>query len=157
VDFKSYVAATRVGSDQKVPFRGLTLVNSRKASTDNRQAWPVGPLFSAAQMRHNFAIWALERSGTSCGRLHLYYCLRCKWAFRVDDRSGSVPPLDLNGNPIQELEAAERLATFGVGPCPAFYPPNRECPGHTGGSKTSTPTSEARRTTSRSQTNVEEN
>ena len=120
MDFKSYVAATRVGSDQKVPFRGLTLVDSRKANTDNRQAWPVGPLFSAAQMRHNFVIWALERSGTSCGRLHLYYCLRCKWAFRVDDRSGSVTPLDRNGNPIQELEAAERLATFGVGPCPAF-------------------------------------
>jgi CheY-like chemotaxis protein len=49
-----------------------------------------------------------------------YYCVRCKWAFRVDDRSGSVTPLDSNGNPIQELEAADRLATFGVGPCPVF-------------------------------------
>ena len=120
MDFKSYIAATRVGSDKRVPFRGLSLVNSRKPKTDNRQAWPKSQVFSAAEMRHNFAIWALEKSGTSARQLHLYYCVRCKWAFRVDDRSGSVTPLDRNGNPIQELEAAERLATFGVGPCPAF-------------------------------------
>ena len=120
VDFKSYVAATRVGSDKRVPFRGLTLVNSRKRKTDNKQAWPTGPVFSAAEMRHNFAIWALEKSGTSRGQLHLYYCVRCKWAFRVDDRSGSVTPLDPNGNPVQGPEAADRLATFGVGPCPVF-------------------------------------
>jgi hypothetical protein len=120
VDLKSYVAATRVGSDKRIPFRGLTLINSRRPNTDNRQAWPVGPVFSAAQMRHNFTIWALERSGTSRRPLHLYYCVRCKWAFRVDDYSGSVTPLDPNGNPIQKLDAAERLATFGVGPCPAF-------------------------------------
>jgi hypothetical protein len=120
VDFKSYIAATRVGSDKRVPFRGLSLVNSRKPKTDNRQAWPKSQVFSAAEMRHNFAIWALEKSGTSGRQLHLYYCVRCKWAFRVDDRSGSVTPLDSNGNPIQELEAADRLATFGVGPCPVF-------------------------------------
>jgi hypothetical protein len=110
VDFKSYVAATRVGSDKRVPFRGLTLVNSRKPKTDNKQAWPTGLVFSVAEMRHNFAIWALEKSGTSRRQLHRYYSVRCKWAFRVDDHSGSVTP----------LKAAERLATFGVGPCPIF-------------------------------------
>ena len=120
MDFKSYVAATRVGSDKRVPFRGLTLVNSRKPKTDNKQAWPTGLVFSVAEMRHNFAIWALEKSGTSRRQLHRYYSVRCKWAFRVDDRSGSVTPLDPNGNPVQGPEAADRLATFGVGPCPIF-------------------------------------
>jgi hypothetical protein len=120
MEFKSNVAASRVSSDSGVPFRGLTLVNSGKPKAAARNARPAGPLFSAAEMRHNFAIWALEKSGTSRRRLHLYYCVRCKWAFQVDDCSGSVTPLDQNGNPIQEPEAAERLATFGVGPCPLF-------------------------------------
>jgi hypothetical protein len=120
VDFKSYIAATSVGSDKRVPFHGLTLVDSRKPKAGNRQAPPAAPVFSAAQMRHNFAIWALEKSGTSRHQLHLYYCVRCKWAFQVDDRNGLVTPLDPNGKPLQQSEAADRLATFGVGPCPVF-------------------------------------
>jgi len=119
VEFKSNVAP-RIGLDSRVPFRGLTLVNSRKPKAADRNARPAGPLFSAAEMRHNFAIWALEKPATSRRRLHLYYCVRCKWAFRVDDYSGSVTPLDQNGNPVREPEAAERLATFGVGPCPVL-------------------------------------
>jgi hypothetical protein len=118
VDFKSYVAATRVCADKRVPFRGLTLVNSRRPKTDKRQAWPAGPVFSAAEVRHNFAIWTREKPGIPGRQLHLYFCVRCKWAFRVDDRSGSVTPLDPNGNRLRQPEAAERLATFGVGPCP---------------------------------------
>ena len=77
-------------------------------------------MFSPAEMRHSFAIWSLDKEAASGRRLHLYYCLRCKWSFAVDDRRGSVAPLDLNGNPIQGAEAAERLATFGLGPCPVF-------------------------------------
>jgi hypothetical protein len=120
VDFKSYFAATGAESDKRVPFVGLTLVSYRKLKTDNRQAWPGVLVVSNIELRHNFAIWALEKSGTSGRRLHLHYSLRCKWAFRVDDRSGLVTALDLNGNPIREPEAAERLAAFGVGPCPAL-------------------------------------
>ena len=119
MEFKSNVAP-RIGLDSRVPFRGLTLVNSRKPKAADRNARPAGPLFSAAEMRHNFAIWALEKPATSRRRLHLYYCVRCKWAFRVDDYSGSVTPLDQNGNPVREPEAAERLTTFGVGPCPVL-------------------------------------
>jgi hypothetical protein len=120
MEFKSNVAAPRVSLDSRVPFRGLTLVNSHKPNAAERNTRPADPLFSAVEMRHNFAIWALEKSGSSRRRLHLYYCVRCKWAFQVDDCSGSVTPLDQNGHPVQEPEAAERLATFGVGPCPVF-------------------------------------
>jgi len=120
VEFKPNVDAFRVGLDRKVPFRGLTLVNSREPKAADENAWPAVSFFSAAEMRHNFAIWTLEKSGTSRRRLHVYYCVRCKWAFRVDDYSGSVTPLDQNGKPIREPESAERLATFGVGPCPVF-------------------------------------
>lgn len=120
MDLQSYFAATRIGSNKRFPFRVLMLVNSRKPSADKSPSWPAGWVFPSAQMRHNFAIWALERSGTFRRPLHLYYCVRCKWAFRIDDRNGSVTPLDPDGNPLPEFEAAERLATFGVGPCPAF-------------------------------------
>ena len=128
MDFKSYVAASRAGLDNRVPVDGLALVNSRKPKPDHGEAGLAGPLFSAAQMRHNFAIWALEKSAFSRHQLHLYYCVRCKWAFRIDDYSGSVTPLDENGNPLQEPEAAERLATFGVGQCPVFNRLTRSAP-----------------------------
>jgi hypothetical protein len=120
VDFKSYVAASRAGLDNNVPFRASVLENSRKPKRDDRKGGRADPLFSAAEMRHNFAIWALAKSALSRHQLHLYYCVRCKWAFRIDDNSGLVTPLDENSNPIPGSEAAERLATFGVGPCPVF-------------------------------------
>ncbi len=117
---KSNVAVPLVNLDSRVPFRGLALVNSRKPNAADGSVRPAGPPFSAAQMRHNFAIWALEKSGTSRRHLHIFYCVRCKWVFLVNDHSGSVTPLDQNGNPIREAEAAEMIATFGVGPCPVF-------------------------------------
>jgi hypothetical protein len=120
VEFTSNVAGPRVGLDSRVPFRGLTLVNSHKPKAADRNIRTADPLFSAAEMRHNFAIWALEKSATSRRRLHLYYCVRCKWAFRVDDYSGLVTPLDQKGNLVLEPEAAEKLATFANGPCPVF-------------------------------------
>ena len=84
------------------------------------------PIFSRAEMRHSFAIWAQEGEPASKRRLHLYYCLRCKWAFSVDDRTGSVVPMDQAGKPIQGDEGFARLATFGFGPCPVFDELNQE-------------------------------
>jgi hypothetical protein len=120
VDFKSLVTVPRVGSDKQVPFQGLTLVKCREPQNYEKQIPYSGPVPGAAAMRHNFAIWALEKPGTSRRSLHLYYCVRCKWTFQVDDRSGAVTPLDQDGSPLQEIEAGKRLATFGVGHCPAF-------------------------------------
>jgi hypothetical protein len=103
-----------------MPFRGLALGKSRKREISKMSTRPSAPLFSPAEMRHAFAIWALEKDAARGRRLHLYYCIRCKQAFSVNDRWGSVAPLDQNGNQIQGAEAAARLATFGAGPCPAF-------------------------------------
>ena len=120
MESKANFAACSVSLKSEVPFRGLALVDSRKpVAAAYTKARSAGSFFSAAETRHNFAIWPLEKSGTSRRRLHLYYCIRCKWAFQVAD-NGSVTPLDQNGNPVREREAAERLATFGVGPCPVF-------------------------------------
>jgi hypothetical protein len=119
VEFKSSVVTTyALDSSTRPP--GLALVKSRKLDLPLSSGLPAAPCFSAAEMRHNFAVWALERDAVSRRRLHLYYCVRCKWAFSVDDRRGSATPVDPNGNPIQAAEAAERLATFSSGPCPAF-------------------------------------
>jgi len=74
---------------------------------------------SASEMRHNFAIWARSDPLTSC-RFHIYYCVRCKWSFKVHNRRPLVAALDGNGNEIHGTEADKRLATFSVGPCPAF-------------------------------------
>jgi hypothetical protein len=118
VELKSHVVRTAL--DSNLPFRGLALVKPRKPELSQKRPPSGAPIFSRAEMRHNFAIWALETEAARGRRLHLYYCLSCKWAFSVDDRRGSVTSLDLNGNPLQGAEAAERLATFGLGPCPVF-------------------------------------
>ena len=120
MELKSHVVRTDLNSN--VPFRGLALVKDRKTELLRRPAPSGAPIFSPAEMRHNFTIWALETDAASGRRPHLYYCLRCKWAFRVDDRWTvvTVTPLDANGSPIHTSEAAERLATFGLGPCPVF-------------------------------------
>jgi hypothetical protein len=80
-----------------------------------------GPPFTSAEMRHNFAIWALDHNEDhKQRRRHLYFCVRCEQAFSVDDRDGSATPLDSRGSPIEAREAARRLKTFSCGPCPAF-------------------------------------
>lgn len=121
MDFRCYVPLSRVGVNRKASCsRRLMLVNSHKPNTDERMASPAGPAFSPNEMRHSFAIWAVKNADTSGHRSHLYYCVRCKWSFRVDDRSRSVTPLDQNRSGLQNFEAAARLATFDVGPCPVF-------------------------------------
>ena len=117
---KSYAIAPRADVSGNERIRGLRLIKPREPQCSQRKTRARVPVFSPAEMRHSFAIWSLDKEAASGRRLHLYYCLRCKWSFSVDDRRGSVAPLDLNGNPIQGAEAAERLATFGLGPCPVF-------------------------------------
>jgi hypothetical protein len=119
VNPKSHIVRPRTVLDPNL-FRSLALVKAPKPKLLRRGVRSGPPIFSAAEMRHNFAIWALRKDAAPGRPLHLYYCLRCKWAFAVDDRRGHVIPLDQSGEPIQETEAAQRLATFGQGPCPAF-------------------------------------
>lgn len=120
MELKSHVVRTDL--DSNAPLRGLALVKHRKPELSQRPAPSSAQIFSSAEMRHNFAIWALQTEAASGQQPHLYYCLRCKWTFRVDDRWTvvTVTPLDADGSPIHTSEATERLATFGLGPCPVF-------------------------------------
>jgi len=103
-------------------FCGLGL-NESPPTEQPRWKWQTQPPeFSAGETRHSFAIWSLDEKVASGRRLHLYYCLRCMWSFCVDDRCGTITPLDLNGKPVRGAEAANRLATFDSGPCPVFSP-----------------------------------
>jgi hypothetical protein len=114
LELKSHVIRTAL--DSNVLFRRLALVKPRKPEISQKRALSVAPIFSPAEVRHNFAIGPLDE-GAHSERRHLYYCTRCKWAFRVDDRwtAVTVTPLDAKGSPIQSSEAADRLATFAVG------------------------------------------
>jgi hypothetical protein len=120
VELKSYAVAARAPLGSNAGFNGLRLIRPRAPERPKRQTQAPSRAFSTAEMRHNFAIWSLDQKAAYGRQLHLYYCLRCKWSFSVDDRRGSVTPLDLNGHPIHGIEAAERLATFSLGPCPVF-------------------------------------
>ena len=120
MELKSYAVAPRVPLSGNSGFRGLRLIRPRAPERPQRKAQARPPAFSSAEMRHSFAIWSLHEETASGRRLHLYYCLRCKWSFAVDDHRGSVTPLDLNGYPVQGVEAADRLAKFSLGPCSVF-------------------------------------
>jgi hypothetical protein len=71
-------------------------------------------------LRHNFAIWVMgRRPGFFKPQRYMYRCLRCKWAFMVnDERRGSIRVAADKGGEITAAEAKRRLATFEGGPCP---------------------------------------
>jgi hypothetical protein len=83
------------------------------------------PGFSAAELRHNFAIKALQKPRLFKPRPYVYICLRCKYTFLANERRGSIVALDRNAQPIPEPENSRRLATFAQGPCPAFKSPTQ--------------------------------
>lgn len=117
VEVRSYVTPP-AGLDGTERSRGLTLVKSNGPQRAHNARWG-DQIFSPAEMRHNFAIWPLRKAAPRSD-LHLYYCVRCKWAFSVDRRGGAVTPVDSNGQPILGHDAADRLTTFSGGPCPVF-------------------------------------
>ena len=78
------------------------------------------PAFEA--LGHNFAVKVLDKlPGYFQPRRYSFFCVRCRWSFLVNDgRRGVITALDANGNPMDPDEAAERIATFAQGPCPAL-------------------------------------
>ncbi len=102
---------------------GLTVVKQRMHQRDqNQQEASREDTVRRAlkEMRHNFAIKALEKPGFFKPRPYLYHCIRCKWTFRVNDRRGSVSAVDKSEHPLPSGENAKRIATFAEGPCPGF-------------------------------------
>jgi hypothetical protein len=77
------------------------------------------PPFTSNEMRHHFAIEALDKSGPFRPQPFLYTCVRCNWMFRVNDTRGSVIALDGLGRQFREPENAKRVVTFHRGPCSA--------------------------------------
>jgi hypothetical protein len=75
-------------------------------------------------LRHNFAIWVMgRRPGFFKPQRYLYRCLRCKWAFMVnDDHSGSVRLALDETAALTSAETGRRLASFECGPCPGYQP-----------------------------------
>ncbi len=72
-------------------------------------------------MRHNFYIELLRKpSGLFKPQPYLYSCIRCKWAFLVNVRRGSLTAVDVDGVPLSQPENSKRVGTFAEGPCPAF-------------------------------------
>jgi hypothetical protein len=71
-------------------------------------------------LRHNYAIWVMgRRPGWFKPQRYMYRCLRCKWAFMVNDHhSGSVRVA--GDTDINAAETQRRLASFIEGPCPGY-------------------------------------
>jgi hypothetical protein len=119
VELNSQTGA-RVGPDRVVRRHKSALVSSGDVEFSPARFEAGRAIFTAAEMRHVFAIWAVKNTSDISRQRHLFYCIRCKQAYIVDDRGGSVTPLDSQGNTLQGSEAIRRLNTFSSGPCAAF-------------------------------------
>jgi hypothetical protein len=73
-------------------------------------------------LRHNFAIWVMgRRPGWFKPQRYMYRCLRCKWAFMVnDEHSGSLRVAADEAGAITAAEEKRRLDSFVAGPCPGY-------------------------------------
>jgi hypothetical protein len=73
-------------------------------------------------LRHNYAIWVMGRKpGWFKPQRYMYRCLRCKWAFMVnDDHSGSLRVAADEAGPLNAAEEKRRLDSFVSGPCPGY-------------------------------------
>src|SRR5208282_3875129 len=77
VKLKSYAAVSRASLCSNARLLGLRLVRRCAPEQPQGKTQAQPRAFSSAEMRHNFAVWSLDKEA-SCGRrLHLYYCLRC--------------------------------------------------------------------------------
>jgi hypothetical protein len=57
----------------------------------------------------------------------MYRCLRCKWAFMVnDERRGSLRCATDRAGELTREEAVRRIGTFAEGPCPGYQGATQE-------------------------------
>ncbi len=69
-------------------------------------------------MRHDYFIEDLgQEAGWFKPHRHRYSCLRCGWAFIVEDGCGKVTALNEFGAPMSGLSNGARVQTFVDGPC----------------------------------------
>jgi hypothetical protein len=124
MELKNQTVVARVGPERMVQRHNLALVSAGKVEFSPTRFGAARAtaqtMFTSAEMRHNFAIWAVKNNADKRGHHHLYYCIRCKQAFSVNDSSGAVSLLDSQRNALQGSEAIKRLGTFRCGPCAAF-------------------------------------
>jgi hypothetical protein len=113
-------AQPRIDREELVQRYTLALLKSSKVEFSPTSFCSGRSAFTSSEMRHNFAIWAANNHADIRQRRHIYYCIRCKQTFSVDERDGSVSALDSYGHPLKASAAAKRLHTFSGGPCPAF-------------------------------------
>ena len=106
-------------ANREIRLSRLALVRSDKVELSPASFQSGIAEFTAAEMRHNFAIWPAKKDPTSAQKL-VYYCIRCKQAFIVDTRKMFVNALDASGNSLRGMAAVRTLATFSQGPCAAF-------------------------------------
>jgi hypothetical protein len=116
--FAPAMPVTKVGFPLPTPFISNAFYNSCCDSPQNGQS--SARVCSIEDLRHNFAIKALQKPRIFKPRSYIYICVRCRYTFLVNQRRGSIVSLDRKGQPIPEPENSTRLATFAEGPCPAF-------------------------------------
>ena len=91
-----------------------------RATFDSARRAHAHNAFAAGELKHNFAIRALEKKGLFTPRAYIYICVRCKQMFVVNQRRGSIAAVDRNQATLPEPEYSKQLRGFAAGPCPSF-------------------------------------
>jgi len=72
-------------------------------------------------LRHNYAIWIMGRKpGWLKPQRYMYRCLRCKWAFIINDGGRGTIRVAADTAGLSREEELRRIATFTDGPCPGY-------------------------------------
>ena len=76
--------------------------------------------FTPDEMRHNFAVRALEKRRLFRPRRYIYLCVRCKQMFMINGPRGAIVAVDRNHMPLPEPLNSRQVRAFSSGPCPGF-------------------------------------
>jgi hypothetical protein len=123
---------TRVSRRRVEPCRGIPLPldtahgNKGGMNPDHIANESTTRAIAAGKLKHNFAIKLLKKTGLFQPQPYLYFCVRCRFTFLVNQTRGSIVAVNPDGKPLSEPENSARIATFAEGPCPALEPLYRE-------------------------------
>jgi len=80
-------------------------------------------------LRHNYAIWVMGRKpGWFKPQRYMYRCLRCKWAFIINDEGRGSLRVAADTPGLSREEELRRIASFTDGPCPGYQHETEDLP-----------------------------
>jgi hypothetical protein len=82
---------------------------------------------AAGKLKHNFVIQLLKKSGFFQPQPYVYFCIRCRFTFLVNQTRGSVVAVNSGGKPLSDQEIRRVPQPFFKAPVPLWNPRIEDC------------------------------